>query len=63
MSMYNLTEYGKNYSKTTGRLLNYYRDEPNSGAAEDINYYIKGSKSFDHKTSITRREEEYRGRS
>ena len=55
MSMYNLTEYGKNYSKTTGRLLNYYRDEPSSGAAEDINYFIKGSKSFDYETSITGR--------
>ena len=55
MSMYNLTEHGKNYSKTTGRLLNYYRDEPSSGAAEDINYFIKGSKSFDYKASITGR--------
>ena len=53
--MYNLTEYSKNYSNTTGCLLNYYRDEPNSDAAEDINYYIKGSKSFDYKTSITQR--------
>ena len=31
MSMYNLIEYCKNYSKTTGSLWNYYRDEPNSG--------------------------------
>ena len=30
MSMYNLLEYSKNYKKTTGSLLNYYRDEPNS---------------------------------
>ena len=38
MPMYNLIEYNKNYSKTTGRLWNYYRDEPNSGAVGDINY-------------------------
>ena len=31
MSMYNLLEYSKNYSKTTGTFWNYYRDEPNSG--------------------------------
>ena len=33
--MYNLIEYSKNYSKTTGCLWNYYRDEPNSGTEED----------------------------
>ena len=27
MPMYNLLEYSKNYSKTTGSLWNYYRDE------------------------------------
>ena len=31
MPKYNLIEYSKNYSKTTGSLWNYYRDEPNSG--------------------------------
>ena len=31
MRMYNLIEYSKNYSKTSGTLQNYYRDEPNSG--------------------------------
>ena len=30
MPMYNLTEYSKNYSKTSGSLWNYYRDEPNN---------------------------------
>ena len=30
MPMYNLIEYCKNSSKTTGSLWNYYRDEPNS---------------------------------
>ena len=53
MPMYNLLEYSKNYSKTTGRFWNYYRDEPNSGANNNINYLIKDSKCFDYKTSIT----------
>ena len=30
MPIYNLIEYSKNYSKTTGSLQNYYRDEPDS---------------------------------
>ena len=58
--MHNLIEYSKNYKKTTGSLWNYYRDEPNSGLAGDnnnINYSIKDSKSFDYKTSITRKSE------
>ena len=53
MPMYNLIEYSKNYRKTTGTLWNYYRDERNSGAVENINYSIKDSKSFNYKTSIT----------
>ena len=56
MSMNNLIEYSKNYSKTTGSFWNYYRNEPNSdsgGADNDINYSIKESKSFDYKASIT----------
>ena len=43
MSMYNLIEYSKNYSKTRS-LWNYYRDEANSGlggADNNINYSIK----------------------
>ena len=48
-----MIEHSKNYSKTIGNLWNYYRDEPNSGAAENINYSIKDSRSFDYKTSIT----------
>ena len=39
--------------QTSGSLWNYYRDEPNSGVKCDINYSIKGSKSFNYKTSIT----------
>ena len=53
MPMYNLIEYSKNSRKTTGTLWNYYRDEPNSGAEGGVDYYIKNSKSFDYKTSIT----------
>ena len=55
MPMYNLIEYNKDYSKTSVSLWNYYRDEPNTGAVGDINYSIRGSKSFDYKTSITGR--------
>ena len=53
MPMHNLIEYSKYYRKTTGSLWNYYRDEPNSGTEENINYSIKDSKSFNYKTSIT----------
>ena len=34
-------------------MWNYYRNEPNSRAVGDRNYSIRGSKSFDYKTSIT----------
>ena len=56
MPKYNLIEYSKNYSKTTGRSWNYYRDEPNcglGGAGNNMNYSMKDSKSFNYKTSIT----------
>ena len=56
MSMYNLLEYSKSYSKTSGSLWNYYRDELNIGLGGDdsnIVYSIKDSKSSDYKTSIT----------
>ena len=55
VAIYILIEYIKNYSKTTGSLWNYYRDEPNSGAVGNISYSIKDSKYFDYKTSITER--------
>ena len=42
--MYNLIEYSRNYRKTTGSLLNYYRDEP-----VDL---IRNSGSFKYKASI-----------
>ena len=34
MSMYNLTEYSDNYSKTSGSLWQYYRDKPNDNLAD-----------------------------
>ena len=52
MPMYNLIEYNKNYSKTTGGLGNYYRDKPNIGAIGDISYSIRDWNSFHYKTSI-----------
>ena len=61
--MYNLIEYSKKLFKNDRRFLEMnqtvvqsemtYRDEPNSGANNNINYSIKDSKSFDYKTSIT----------
>ena len=53
MPMYNLLEYSKNYRKTTGRLWNYYRDEPCSIiGANNITHSILNSKSFDYKASF-----------
>ena len=51
-SMYNLPEYSKNYKKTTERLWNYYRDEPNSSTDNNITYSILNSKSFDYKANF-----------
>ena len=50
--MYNLLEYSKTYSKTTGSLWNHHRDEPNSGVNGNINYSIRGSKSSEYKASF-----------
>ena len=51
-----MLEYSKNYEKTSGSLLNYYRDEPNEAEiANDngaVNISIRNSKSFDYKTKI-----------
>ena len=52
MPMYNGLKYSKNYRKTAGRFWNYYRDEQNSGANNNLKYSIKDSKSFNYKTSI-----------
>ena len=38
MVMYNLIEYSDNYSKTSGRLWQYYRDEPNDNSADSESF-------------------------
>ena len=53
MPIYDLRKYGKNYSKASGSLWNYYRYEPNSGVEGNIYYSVKDSKSFNYKTSNT----------
>ena len=45
MPMYNLTEYSDNYSKTSGSLWQYYKDDPNDNLAN--------SESFKYKVKIT----------
>ena len=45
MPMYNLIEYSDNYSKTSGSLWQYYKDDPN-----DV---ITQSESFESKIKIT----------
>ena len=45
MPMYNLIEYSDNYSKTSGSLQQYYKDDPNDNLAN--------SKSFKYKVKIT----------
>ena len=37
-SMYNLIEYSDNYSKTSGSLWQYYRDEPNDNLADSESF-------------------------
>ena len=43
--MYNFIEYGNNYSKTSGSLWQYYRDDPSDTITE--------SESFKYKIKIT----------
>ena len=43
--MYKLIEYSDNYSKTSGRLWQYYEDDPNDN--------IENSESFKNKIKIT----------
>ena len=45
MPMYNLVEYSDNYSKTSGSLWQYYKDDPNDNIAD--------SESFKSKIKIT----------
>ena len=53
MSTYHLNDYSKSYSKTSGCLWNCFKDEPNTGAEGNINYFNKDPKSFDYETSVT----------
>ena len=55
LPMYNLLEYSKNYSKTTGSLWNYYRDELTDETNDDngTNKNEINSKSFKYKINIT----------
>ena len=43
MPMYNLIEYSDNYSKTSGSLWQYYRDDPNDNTTQSgsFKYNIK----------------------
>ena len=55
MSVYNLVEYSHNYSKTSGSLWHYYRDEPFLGATDAIPGFPidnNNSVSFKFKTKI-----------
>ena len=45
MPMYSLIKYSDNYSKTSGSLWQYYRDEPNDN--------LTNSKLFKSKITIT----------
>ena len=45
MSMYNLIKYNDSYSKTSGTLWQYFKDDPNDNIAD--------SKSFKSKVKIT----------
>ena len=54
MSVYNLLEYSKNYSKTFGSLWNYYRDELTDETDNNSpNKNVINSESCKYKTSIT----------
>ena len=55
MSMYDLIEYSKNYSKTSNNLWNYYKDEISDDTNDNNgpNKNIIKLKSFRYKTSIT----------
>ena len=45
MPLYNLIEYSDNYSKTSGSLWQYHKDDPNNN--------LTNSESFKHKVKIT----------
>ena len=45
MPMYNLTEYSNNYSKTSGSLWQYYKDDPNDNLANSESFKSKVKKT------------------
>ena len=53
MPMYSLTKYGNNYSKTSGRLWQYHRDEPALTNADIIDNFPGNSTSYKFKQKIT----------
>ena len=55
MPMYNLLEHSDNYSKASGSLRQYYRDEPALSNASDIPNFsvVNNSTSFKSKEKIT----------
>ena len=61
MPMYNLLEYSKNYSKTSGSLWNYFRDEANilppvnPPTLNSNGNPITNSASFTYKNSFIRK--------
>ena len=57
--MYDLIEYSDNYSKTSGSLWHYYRDEPflANGAIADFFTYNNNNASFKFNTKIAGRAE------
>ena len=54
MSMYNLIEYSDNYSKTSGNLYQFFRNEPNNIMADSESFKFKSKllKNTDNKGII-----------
>ena len=62
MPMYDLIEYSNTYSKTSGTLWQYYRDEPALNASGNIIDFPADNNngvSFKFKTKITDKTEKY----
>ena len=53
MTVYNLIEYSDNYSKTSGSLWQYYRDEPVLTEAAVLTYFPGNSALFKFEQNIT----------
>ena len=41
MPMYNFIEYSDNYSKTSGRLWQYYKDDPNDNITDSESFKVR----------------------